>query len=181
MIVGIIASIVAYIPAMIANSLAVVFGGRYIIDGGRCLAGKRILGDGKTWSGLIGGTVSAFFVGMILAFILNPYLEMYGFPTPGIYIILTLAFGALLGDICGSLFKRRLGKERGANMFFLDQYDFVIGSFILTFTLFHEWAKDSYLTGDRWIALILIIMLTPLLHRGVNIIGYNLGLKKEPW
>jgi len=28
---------------------------------------------------------------------------------------------------------------------------------------------------------IVILVLTPLLHRTVNIIGYKLGLKKVPW
>ncbi len=181
MIIGIISAIVAFLPAMMANSLAVVFGGRLIIDGGRCLSGKRILGDGKTWSGLLGGTLSASLVGVVLALIFNPYLDMHGFPTPGIYIIFTLAFGALLGDICGSFVKRRLGKKRGEKMFILDQYDFVLGSFILTSLLFHEWMINTYLLDDRWTALLLIIVLIPLLHRGVNTIGYKIGLKKEPW
>src|SRR5256885_14404478 len=46
-----------FLPAFIANPMAVVFGGGSPIDGGRSLSdGQRIFGDGKTWRGLIGGT-----------------------------------------------------------------------------------------------------------------------------
>ena len=43
------------LPAFLPNSAAVVFGGGKPIDFGRLWRGKRILGDGKTWTGLIGG------------------------------------------------------------------------------------------------------------------------------
>ncbi len=178
---GFVAAVVAYIPALIANSLAVVFGGRCIIDGGRELAGRRILGDGKTWSGLVGGTLSAALVGIVLALLFNPYLHMYPFPLPGIYIIVTMAFGSLLGDLFGSFVKRRMGRERGAKTPVLDQYDFALGSFLLTYILFPGWTRTIYMANGGWIALISIILLIPLLHRGVNILGYRLGQKKEPW
>jgi CDP-2,3-bis-(O-geranylgeranyl)-sn-glycerol synthase len=29
--------------------------------------------------------------------------------------------------------------------------------------------------------LLAVLIITPVLHRGVNIIGYKLGLKKVPW
>ena len=42
-------------PAYLANTIAVLTGGKYPIDQGKTLAdGNRILGDGKTWSGLVG-------------------------------------------------------------------------------------------------------------------------------
>ena len=54
-------------PAYIANSVAVLTGGKYPIDQGRTLSdGNRILGDGKTWSGLLGGTLGGIMFGIIL-------------------------------------------------------------------------------------------------------------------
>ena len=36
-------------------------------------------------------------------------------------------------------------------------------------------------TYVTWPILIVILILTPILHRAVNIIGYICGVKKEPW
>ena len=54
-------------PAYIANSVAVLTGGKYPIDQGKILSdGNRILGDGKTWSGLLGGTLGGIMFGILL-------------------------------------------------------------------------------------------------------------------
>ena len=54
-------------PAYLANTIAVLTGGRYPIDQGKMYSdGNRILGDGKTWSGLIGGTIGGIVVGLSL-------------------------------------------------------------------------------------------------------------------
>ena len=38
----------------------------YTIDGGRVLSdGNRILGDGKTWNGLLGGTIGGGILGVL--------------------------------------------------------------------------------------------------------------------
>ena len=51
-------------PAYLANTIAVLTGGKYPIDQGKTLAdGNRILGDGKTWSGLVGGTLGGVMIG----------------------------------------------------------------------------------------------------------------------
>ena len=56
-------------PAYLANTIAVITGGRFPIDQGSKLDdGNRILGDGKTWSGLIGGTIGGIIVGYGLTF-----------------------------------------------------------------------------------------------------------------
>ena len=57
-----------YLPGFIANTFAMMWGkwlpktgyGPWPIDGGRSLKdGNRMLGDGKTWNGLIGGSLTA--------------------------------------------------------------------------------------------------------------------------
>lgn len=55
------------LPAYVPNSVAVVIGGGSLIDGGRMWRGNRLLSDGKTWRGFIGGTIA----GVVLAFALN--------------------------------------------------------------------------------------------------------------
>ncbi len=94
---------------------------------------------------------------------------------------MALAFGSLLGDVLGSFIKRRVGIQRGGKAPVLDQYDFVIGAFLLTGALFSGWLLTHYILNEAIFGLILIIVLTPILHRVVNIIGYRIGKKEVPW
>src|SRR2546426_9134833 len=56
-----------FLPAFVANPMAVVFGGGTPIDFGRILRdGERLFGDGKTWRGLVGGTLIAALLGLPL-------------------------------------------------------------------------------------------------------------------
>ncbi len=178
MYTGIIIAIVAFIPAMAANSLAVIFGGKYPIDRGASIGGKRILGDGKTWSGLLGGVLSAAMLGLVIGTILD---TLYPAGSKGYIIIFSLSLGALLGDICSSFIKRRLGRKRGERVPFMDEYDFVVGALLLTYAFEPAWVGDMYVGYDSGISLLIILILIPLLHRTTNIIGYKIGMKKEPW
>ena len=171
----------AFIPALIANPLAVIFGGGTPIDGGLKIDGRRVLGDGKTWRGLFGGGIAGGLITIAFNFLVSPLVNMYPGSNSTYIIIFSLSFGALLGDILASFFKRRLGRKRGAKTPVIDQYDFVIGAFLLTFIINHNWILNTYFSSDGWIALIILIIGVPLLHRIVNIIGYKLGLKNEPW
>ena len=174
-----------FLPAMVPNSAAVVFGGETKMDFGKSWKGKRILGDGKSWRGFFGGAFSGIVFGFILLGIsalfgsedywgYGPFWENVG-------IIATLSFGALLGDVCAAFFKRRIGLERGAKAPILDQYDFVAGAFLITALFFPDWVYANYIEGEHIAALIFIIVIMFAIHRIANIIGYKIGLKKEPW
>lgn len=177
-----------FLPAMLPNSAAVVFG-KYLpsakMDFGKSWRGKRIFGDGKSWSGFFGGAISGIILGFILigiASIWDPENYWgYGPFWRNIGIIACLAFGAVLGDLCGAFIKRRFGLERGQKAPVLDQYDFVAGAFLLTALFFPDWIYDTYIEGYHIIALIFLLAIMFLVHRTVNIIGYKAGLKKEPW
>jgi CDP-diglyceride synthetase len=174
-----------FIPAMIPNSAAVVFGGGTKIDFGKTWRGKRLLGDGKTWRGLIGGGLSGVVLGLIMlgiASIWDPE-NYWGFGSlyENIGIIFCLSFGAIMGDLMGAFIKRRLGMERGQKAPILDQYDFVFGAFLLTSIFYSHWVYSTYIEGWHILALIAILLLMFGIHRAVNIIGYKMGLKKEPW
>ncbi|MFW6041058.1 MAG: CDP-2,3-bis-(O-geranylgeranyl)-sn-glycerol synthase [Thermoplasmatota archaeon] len=181
MIAHIAGGILAFIPALVANPFAVVFGGGKPIDGSYTYKGKRILGDGKTWRGLFGGSILGGALGFILNYLLSPWLKLYPHDWSSFLVVFSLSFGALLGDIGGSFIKRRIGKKRGEKLPIIDQYDFVIGSFILTNILAGDWFSKIYFEGGGWVTLLIIIIGVPILHRTVNIVGYKIGLKKEPW
>ena len=38
-----------------------------------------------------------------------------------------------------------------------------------------------YIDGASIIGLITLLIVVPILHRSVNIIGFKMGKKKEPW
>ena len=181
MIVQIITGILAFIPALVANPFAVVSGGGRPIDFGKKINDKRILGDGKTWKGLFGGGFSGGIIGFLLYIGASSWLELYPSFNQALIIPFTLSFGALIGDIGGSFFKRRMGKERGEETIGIDQYDFFLGSIFFCLLLNRNWFENTYFFGQGRITLIILLVGVHLLHRVVNIIGYKIGLKKEPW
>ncbi|MCL2031808.1 MAG: CDP-2,3-bis-(O-geranylgeranyl)-sn-glycerol synthase [Methanomassiliicoccaceae archaeon] len=174
-----------FIPAMLPNSAAAAVGGGAKIDFGRMWRGKRILGDGKTWRGLFGGGFAGVLIGLIMiaAASLWDSENYWGFGSfwGNVGILFCLSFGAILGDLMGAFIKRRLGMERGQKAPVLDQYDFVFGAFLVTAVFFPGWVYSMFIEGWHIAALIFILALMFVIHRGVNIIGYKLGFKKEPW
>lgn len=167
------------LPAYVPNNVAVIAGGGPPIDGGRTYRGRRLLGDGKTWRGTTAGVT----VGAVLAVLLNVIgvpvgttsgLELPSFPLAA---VIALPAGAMLGDIAGSLLKRRMGRDRGAPVPGLDQLDFVLGALGLTLVADVGWFLSTFTLP----VVVTVLVLTPLLHVGTNVIGYGLGLKNEPW
>ncbi len=174
-----------FLPAYVANPMAVIWGGGTPMDFGRTLRdGERLFGDGKTWRGLVGGTLSGALLGLLLTLpfvVLAPGSSWsLGAPLDAFLASGVLALGALLGDLAGAFLKRRMHKPRGAKAPGLDQYDFVVGA-LLTSLLVAAWSVPRFFSGDAWLGLLAIILITPALHRGVNIVGYRMGKKHEPW
>ena len=172
------------IPAYVANASAVLVGGGTPIDFGKNWRdGKRILGDGKTWRGLLSGT----FIGMTAGFglvVAASYINsseyhflhltnFEGFPFM-IPIIFSICFGALLGDIIESFFKRRIGKNRGDDFIPFDQVDFILGVLFFSFitsSLLHL----SGLISTNWFIenlfpwhIIVLLFVTPFFHLTAN-------------
>ena len=174
-------------PAYLANTIAVLTGGKYPIDQGKTLAdGNRILGDGKTWSGLVGGTLGGVAIGYtqlnfgnsFIQSIVNNIPENLWGDSPFIIFFL-LSFGALFGDMSASFFKRRGNLKRGDKSPVLDMFDFVGMALILTLIFGNGWIQSWLFDGVG--PLCTLLLLTPILHRGVNIIGFKIGVKNEPW
>jgi len=182
------------IPAYVANGCAVLVGGGKPIDFGKNWKdGKRILGDGKTWRGFLVGT----FLGMTAGFGLSVaaiyidewgygYLglaDFYGFPYM-IPIIFSICFGALLGDIIESFFKRRRGIERGQDWIPFDQIDFLLGVFFLTF-IFAGTLQLLRLTENNWFFdnlgvwhILFLLIITPFFHFLGNFLHWKGKAKK---
>jgi len=167
------------IPAYTPNNFAVLVGGGTPIDLGRNFVdGKRILGDGKTYRGFVGGIAGGVFAanlqyGIEKALGLRvyaslPYGEFFG-------LTLLLAFGAMLGDSLGSFIKRRFGYERGASFPIIDQLAFLFVALLVASFSSGFWKLFTY---DVIVA---AVVLTPLLHVSVNYIAYKLNLKEVPW
>ncbi|MBR9689607.1 MAG: CDP-2,3-bis-(O-geranylgeranyl)-sn-glycerol synthase [Candidatus Altiarchaeota archaeon] len=155
-------------PAYTAN-MAPVFSHRFNflglrrpIDGGRMAKdGNRLLGDGKTWQGIVAATVLGALTGQVLS--------IWGLGT--LITGAVIGFFAIFGDTVGSFMKRRIGVKRGGKAGLLDSMDFIIFSLLVSLPLY-PWKLEQ-------IALLLII--NPVLHRSANIIGYWLKLKNVPW
>ena len=174
--------IILFAPAFIANPGAVITGGHFIMDMGKTYKGKRILGDGKSWSGFIGGSLIGVLSGIIIYYAVYfldiPYPD-YGKNILGaVLVLIPMSFGSLLGDISGSFIKRRIGMKRGAKGSILDQWPFVIVSFLLVFIFARNFFMSIY--GDL-LPIIVILIITPPIHRGVNILAYKFKMKDVPW
>ncbi|MCQ8893814.1 MAG: CDP-2,3-bis-(O-geranylgeranyl)-sn-glycerol synthase [Methanolinea sp.] len=165
------------LPAYVPNSVAACSGGGRPIDGGRNFSdGRRLLGDGKTYRGFICGVAGGMGVGFVQVW-LQGVLPLGFLPSQTILSVVLLSVGALLGDIAKSFFKRRLGKASGESWPVADQYDFVAGSFLLL-ALF----DPGWLVGAVTLPVLFwILLLTPLLHKVANLIGFYTGVKDVPW
>jgi CDP-2,3-bis-(O-geranylgeranyl)-sn-glycerol synthase len=99
-------------------------------------------------------------------------------PVPGLksfssYLLSSslLSVGALTGDLVGSFIKRRIGLARGDPAFLLDQLGFLVFALLFTYPFFHLSSTMA----------IFLLIVTPGLHLGTNVLAYKLGLKDRPY
>ncbi|MEM1938479.1 MAG: CDP-2,3-bis-(O-geranylgeranyl)-sn-glycerol synthase [Acidilobaceae archaeon] len=162
---SVIEGLIVILPAMVANATPVLSKGKIPIDfNKKFIDGRRLLGDGKTWEGLIVGLTAGTITGLILALIMRESIL--------IEIGILASLGAMIGDIIASFIKRRLRLERGEPAPILDQLNFYIGAVIVL-----------YIAGYRFTLAILLILaiISGLLHILANIVAYKLKLKRVPW
>ncbi len=180
------------LPAWIANSTPVVFGGGAPIDGGRRFYdGHRILGDSKTIRGFVAGIVCGTLVGLVqvmAAPTVREWLTGYITMTKSVRDIielgssggniamalctsLLLSTGTLVGDMLGSFVKRRVGVESGGPSPVLDQIGFILMALVFA---------SPILKPDPLYPAVLIV-LTLIAHWLSNAGSYLLGLKEHPW
>jgi len=165
------------LPAYVPNPVAALLGGGTPIDLGKKYSdGNRIFGDGKTFRGLFTGILAGIITGLTLIWLAGRFPGM-GLPEHTLLSVTLLATGALLGDLVKSFFKRRFNVERGAKWPIADQYDLVAGAFILLLLLDPAWLFATV----TFPVFLVILIITPVLHRATNIIGYVFRIKEVPW
>jgi CDP-2,3-bis-(O-geranylgeranyl)-sn-glycerol synthase len=158
------------LPAYIANSSPVLLGGGAPIDLGKSIDGKRILGDGKTIRGFIGGVIA----GTLFGFILSRYYVLPGFTADQMVLVAFLmSLGTLFGDSLGSFIKRRLNIDSG-KPFVLDTFFFMVIALGFAYTS----SPKIYYQPD---GIVLILAITLVLHPLTNFIANRIGVKKVPW
>lgn len=145
------------------------------IDGGARWRGRRLLGDNKTWRGLvIYAGVSALAIvpqGLWRA----PHLEYFDYGDPQTLVLagLLLGLGFALGELPNSFLKRQRdlqpGQRGGPLQVVLDQVDSLIGALAL---LCLVWVPP-------WQVWAVTLVLCSGLHMAFNGVFVLLGLKKS--
>ena len=136
--------------------------------------GKNIFGDNKTYRGLIFGIL----FGIVTAYI-QFLLYKVGFfgklsfidYSNWLLIGFLFGFGALLGDMVESFFKRRIGMGPGEKFVPWDQLDFVIGSLVLV----------GIVVDITWMKILFIAIISVIGHILVNHTAYYLKIRNEKW
>jgi CDP-2,3-bis-(O-geranylgeranyl)-sn-glycerol synthase len=150
------------LPAYVANASPLLLGGGPPLDGSRnFLDGRRVLGDGVTIRGTLGGVVVGAAIGALQG-------AMGGELGPGVLLGLAMGTGAMLGDSLGSFVKRRLGIGRGRPAPGLDQVGFVLVAL----------AFAALVVRINMATVLILVILTPTIHLVTNAIAYQLGVKK---
>jgi len=174
----VIVAIWLMLPAYITNASAAFFGGKTPIDRGIFWGKNRLLGEGKTYEGLLKGFSCGFLFGIFQHQFLSEYIEIKFGLFPSFLVTLScLSAGAMLGDILGSFIKRRVGLKRGAPLPLVDQLDFVGGAWLLLFLFARDWFIEAFSLD----VIAAVIIITPLLHLLTNYVGFKIGRKRVPW
>ncbi len=152
-------------PAYCANGTPVLAGGGPKMDFGKNFVdGKRIFGNNKTFRGFFFGWGVGFAVGIVEGLV-------FGFQNYPVLFSLLIPLGALLGDLTGAFFKRRLGIKPGGLLPIVDQVDFVVGAIVFSIPL----AMINLPLG------VTVMLITPPIHLFTNFLAYKMKLKKNPW
>jgi CDP-2,3-bis-(O-geranylgeranyl)-sn-glycerol synthase len=149
----------------------------YPLDHYRTFRKKRLLGDHKTYRGLVSGVgmglAAAFLQWIIIQHCSSalcqslPPWQIAGYLLYG----LMTGIGVIGGDALKSFFKRQLNKAEGEAFFPFDQIDYLLGFTFLTFPLIH-W------TVFQWEVIIFSgLLINPI----ANLLGFRLKLKQVPW
>ena len=173
----VLAALWLMLPAYFPNSTAALVKGKLPLDFGKnFIDGRRILGDGKTYRGFIVGSLSGIGVGLMQNVVIGAY-NPFTMPYLNIIGIVCLSFGSMFGDSVASFIKRRIGIERGGMFPLVDQLDFVAGGWFLMIIFTREWFLEVFTFQIILVALII----TPMLHMGINRVAYKIGRKDVPW
>jgi CDP-2,3-bis-(O-geranylgeranyl)-sn-glycerol synthase len=173
-----------FLPAGIANVVPILAAkippfSRYSapIDGGRSLNGVRILGDHKTWRGLLSGIIAAIGIVCIQKYLWETgkldFLaeQSLGYLDHSPFLLgFLFGFGALAGDALKSFAKRRRNIPDGQTWFPFDQLDYIVGA-CLALTLVVVLSPIEYVA---------ILVTWFFAHLASSYVGYRLKMKSSP-
>jgi CDP-2,3-bis-(O-geranylgeranyl)-sn-glycerol synthase len=171
------------LPAYIAN-MAPVFAEKLgvlkflarPVDDGRIWRGQPIFGAHKTWRGFVVGIVAAIAIAWLQYFLYSvpifKNLSLLNYSETNLWLLgFLFGFGALFGDLIKSFFKRRIKIAPGAPWIPFDQLDFVLGALIFA----------APICFPPPLAVVVILIASPVLHIATNNIGYLLRVKNARW
>ncbi|MCA9329495.1 CDP-archaeol synthase [Candidatus Saccharibacteria bacterium] len=168
-------ALIFFMPAGIANSIPPVVNKIPIIkywktpiDFNYKLKGQELFGKNKTWRGLLIGTL----IGGLSAWFIYPILNnSIQIEINSFLMGCLLGFGALLGDVIESFFKRRLGIASGKAWLGFDQLDYVLGGILIS-------APFVSISAKGYASIIVVYF---VLHFVVSYIGFIMGIKENPF
>ena len=134
----------------------------------------KYLGPNKTWRGVVAATLAGGIV-----FLIQQVLYRSGFDSLAfidyadipIYFGLLMGFGAIMGDLVKSYYKRKEGIPAGEHWVPFDQMDFAIGGLIGACLLYVPPVEVT----------VVILLVSPLLHLLVNYVGYMMKVRKKKY
>ena len=119
--------------------------------------GYRLLGESKTWRGIFCAVISTAIASLILG--------------QGVVSGIIIAILAMLGDLCSSFAKRRLGKPPSSMLPLVDQ---IPESLLPSLVMMKTFQLNLTMVG---LLVIVFIILELLLSR----VLYKLGIRTEPY
>jgi CDP-2,3-bis-(O-geranylgeranyl)-sn-glycerol synthase len=170
-----------FLPIGLANMMPVIFKRWFKflavpVDFNKKIKGEYIFGPHKTYRGLIIASITGGLIFIIQKhafaysdFFHNISLINYGQET--VWLGVLFGFGASLGDLIKSFFKRRLRVVPGRTWFPFDQIDYTLGGLVFGSIFFVP--PIGIIIG--------VIFLGACFHILTNQIGFYLGLKESIW
>ncbi len=168
-----------FLPASFANMIPITLKKvpllKHPVDFKLTFRERRILGDNKTFRGLVFGIIAS----IIIIYIQYAIQLKYNF---GNFLIdytqvnllllgFLMGFGALLGDMIESFVKRQLDIKPGDIFLFFDQTDWMIGCLALT-SIYIRFEFKIWITA---------ILLFSLLHIIIKHLSYYIGIENKKW
>ena len=135
---------------------------------------RNLFGEHKTYRGfivaIIVGLFVVYFQKYLYGFDFFKQISLINYTEINlIYLGFFSGFGAMLGDLIKSYFKRKQNIKPGESWVPFDQLDFMIGALIFL-SVFLEFQN-----------ILILLVLTPFIHIIANHIGYFLGLNNVKW
>ncbi len=163
MLEGLLTSIIIVLPAMVANSTALILGGS------GPLISERYFGKNKTIRGYISAVFGAMLTSLFLYELTRHGILALPLNGPAVYIIIGFlqGNGAMFGDLLGSYIKRRNKILEGEELKIIDQIGFIVFAIIFTIPIYVFEMLD----------IVIILLLTYGLHKTTNLLAYNLHMK----